>query len=1320
MESKYKTITCFFFLTIIPALFFKVHVATCKDLHEHAKVILKYPLYSGLEEESFQIIEGKPLSDYLIIGETKLKSLFGLEVEDGLKVRVNEIELEKSEFSHSISEFKVAENEDILIEFILKDEFNSQNKSKTETQIDMFGKQEDYNLKTQEGILILGFSSIDDEVFINPSKVPKTVSVREKFPMTFGELKKVIENFANPLEFSIESVKTLRNPNKELKIQMNSKEQNKMSDLENGDLIKIKIRDLSLSNEENEDTEINNESYSFKEDNFQGFESGSQGDFPVMIVFSNIKEVPSKLINLNEDSKVGDLLERLYKITFPGTENALISKGDRIAIQNEEGREVDQTEEVELKDFVPEGVNISKNRPFVIYVTVFGGQEEDSKVDYSELSMRQDLSKIFEKKDEKDIEDLVFNSNNQVKTIDSDFEAIPDRRKDLDSPIVKFLNQVGKIEYEIKGDPSLTTIASLYSQAQLVWNSRGNKEKNCLLVYEGNNKEDSIILDPNDHETISTSKIYYQGMNLTMKEPKKVKVEILVYLTISKESEDQIDDKILFTRNLEIPEIISVFDFLKMVYLNYSNELSKYLIIGVQKNIENEKLIEYLPVPKTPSSITYLTFHSERNDVGVFIEVLPTKSVEIMLMIPSNSIGEEISEKSEEDSDLNDESLFEYRLKILSNTTVKELIESLIERKILDKSIPAKTVHIKDKESDTYLNNEYIIGHHSTGKKVGKKKRISKMIFVVEIIEKFNLNVMFYNYKGEEFPIEPFQLMVKSNQSIKKLKEDIVSNGVKQGISLDVNQMGIGSGFDIGKEFKKVVYTILKETDKVENSGLLPNDELRVYLLKESQEGTEKKKNTDFGIDNQIKFENMSINQGSGPKLEIPLSIENCPLNTMLERRWFIVPMTLGLPIGELKELIDNIAMLGGMDFDLFGETEKGKLELNQESESCLSLGVTELGHLTAICNGKKIHRANRKVELDKSVSQAILDDICEDDENSDKCNKPTGEVLDKLSNYKKDQVDAFFEEDSTEELSEKEIKEREEKNRESMELLKRIEKKINQLEEEELKLKKNKKMMDKLIKKETLNSSKNNLNEKELVKLLRDFLTVYVSKGTAGLNRFCRRQGSDRIEQLVMYTSTIEGRKMSRKLAKKIAERERRKNKARKNKRKAFSGKNMMLNLEYSIMPKIAQYSEYEEESSSSYTSENSDLSRSEEQSIPQVKGSTKLKKKLTKNRDLEKRSLNGDLDPVTKIQKRSKKKNRIIRALKKIPVISPTVSFLYSRLSTRGKKRRKAKKYIKEIRELEIQFRKKAYEHFQNINHSQKRNENQEEDYMIYLMSY
>ncbi|KAK9173375.1 hypothetical protein CmeUKMEL1_12495 [Cryptosporidium meleagridis] len=1321
METRFRAITCIIFLTIIRALILNANLVACRDLHVNGKVTLKYPPYSGLEEESFQIIEEKSLGDYFVIGETKLKSLFGIEGEDGIKIRVNEIEIERSELKHSISEFKLAEDEDIVIELVLKDELDLQYRAlRMKDGMNVFGEKGENNFSRQEGILFLSFSSMNDVELASFSNVPRTVSIKEKLPMTNEELKKVIENFANPLEFSIESVKTVRNPEKELVTEMmNSKDQVKLADLKNGDSIKVKIRELALNFRENNE-EINYETNNLRKENFGNSEE-IQGNFPVMIVFSNRRDVPSNVINLNEDSNVEDLLERLYELKYPGTENLVISSGDRIAIQNEQGREVDQVNELELKEFVPEGIHVSKNRPFLVYVTVFGSDHENTKEEeYNESSMREDFSEIFEPKNGKEIEELVSNIKDQVKGIEFDLEGIQDKKRGSDAPVVRFVNQEGNLEYEIKGDPSLITIASLYSQAQLVWNSRGNNERNCLLIYG----DDEMVLDPNNHETLSTLKGYFQGMRITMREPRKVNAKIMAYLSIGKEMDnDQLDTKIAFTRNLEVPEIISIVDFLKMIYSNYNAELSKYLIVGIQKDIGNEKLTEYLPVPKTPSSITYLTFQSKGSDSNVLLEVIPAKSIEIMLMIPPNSIGEELSEKTE-DSDSNDESLLEYRLKILSNTTIRELIESLIENKVLDKSISPKTVQIKDKGTNNYLNGDYIIGHHLSEKENGRKKGLNKKIFVVEIIKKLNLNVMFYNYKGEELQIEPFQIKVTSNQSIKKLKEEIVSIGLKRGFLLSIAQIGLGSGFDIGKEFKKIVYTILKDSDKVKNSGFVPNDDLRVYVLAESQEELENKE--EFGNENQVKFENMESDQGS--RLEIPLSIENCPLNTMLERRWFIVPMSLGLPIGELKELIDNIAMLRGMDFDLFGETEKGKMKLSEESKSCLSLGITELGHLTAICNGKKINRDSKKEELNKSVSQAIFDDICEDDGNSDKCSKPTGELLDKISNYKKDQVDIIFEESSDEEFSDEEIKERDERNRKSMELLEKIEKKIEQMEEEELKSKKNKKMIDKLIKKEVSTSSRNNLKEKELVKLLRDFLSAYATKGTSGLARFCRKQGSDKIEQLVAYITTKEGRKVSRKLAKKIVEREKKRNREKINSRRIIpTGRNLLLNVEYSVMPKIAQYSEFEEDSSSIYTSESesSNLSRSEDeesQKTHHVRNLSKRRKRSSKANDqsLEKNYLNGDLDAVTNFQK-SKKKSKIIKALKKIPIISPTISFLYSHLSNKGKKKRKAKKYIKAIRKLEIQFRRKAYGHFQDKEYHQQGNElSQDDDQLTYLMSY
>ncbi|KAJ1605643.1 signal peptide-containing protein [Cryptosporidium canis] len=794
--------------------------------------------------------------------------------------------------------------------------------------------------------------------------------------MVFRDLRGLLEGFAGPGEFVIESITTLRSPEREL---VGSGEEEEV-DLESGDLVRVRVRDLGPG------ASLGEEAVGSDGDGAPG----AGGDLPVMVVFSNRGEVPSRRMALGRDSTVRDLLGELHRITFPGTDRRVVSGGDRLAIQNEQGREVEQTGEARLEDFIPEGVDVSEGRPLVLYVTIISVAEERLGQQDEAGGVRQEVSEIFEPKDVKEIDEFILNVNNEVREIDSDLEAIQDGRRGADAPALRLVGQEGSVEYEVRGDSSLITTASLYSLAQFVWHSGGQTESGCLLSYEGRQGGERVVVDPNSHETIGTLPGYYRGVRVGMRGLKPVAIEILVYLSVKGESE-QVEDKILFTRSLEVPEIISVTSFLRLVHSSCGGKLSKYTVVGIQKDAGDGRLVEYLPVPRTPSSTTYLTFYSEKQDLGIFLEVVPARSIEIMLLIPSSVTGEEISERSAEDTDSGEESLLEYRLKILSNTTVRELIQSLIENRVLDRSVSASTVYVRDKSSETYLSREFVIGQQSSEEGVGRKRMQGRMIFAVEIVKRLSLTALFYNSQGEELEMQPLQVSVGTSQSVLKLKREIVSKAKQQGVSLDEQRMGIGSGLDIGEEFKKVVYTILKDSDRVDESGLAPNDELRVYLLQEEREEPARRE----GLDQEGGGEAGpgsgpgGLGGGRGPRLEIPLSIEKCSLNTMLERRWFIVPMDLGTPIGELKETIDGVAMLKGQDFDLFAETEKGRLELSQDAESCSSLGVTELGLLTAVCNGRRSDRAGGGVGSSRSVSQAIVDDICEDGgESSGQCSR--------------------------------------------------------------------------------------------------------------------------------------------------------------------------------------------------------------------------------------------------------------------------------------------------------------------------------------------
>ncbi|KAJ1611896.1 signal peptide-containing protein [Cryptosporidium canis] len=1285
MGAKHRPLAYLIFIAIIKSLIFELHVATCTDLHAHAstnaKVVLRFPPYTGLEEESLEIKGEKSLGEYVLVGERRLENLVGGELGSEVDIVVNEVGVERSEFGHLISDFKVAENEDVVVEFRLREGLASR-----------FGG----GMGGQEGVLILGFSCVNGDS-VGGSRLPRAVSVRERLPMVFRDLRGLLEGFAGPGEFVIESITTLRNPEREL---VGSGEEEEV-DLESGDLVRVRVRDLGPGARLGEGG------------------AGSDGDgapgvgrdLSVMVMFSNRGEVPSKRIALGRDSTVGDLLEELHKITFPGTDRRVISGGDRFAIQNEQGREVEQVEEARLGDFIPEGVDASEGRPLVLYVTIFSVAEERLDQQDEAGGMRQEVSKIFEPKDIKEIDEFILNVNNEVREIDSDLEAIQDGRRGADAPALRLVGQEGRVEYEVKGDSSLVTTASLYSLAQFVWYSSGQTESGCLLSYEGRHGGERVVIDPNSHEAIGTLPGYYRGVRVGMRGLKSLGIEILVYLSVKNESE-QVEDKILFTKSLEVSEIISVTSFLRLVNSNYGGELSKYTVVGIQKDAGDGRLVEYLPVPRTPSSTTYLTFCSEKQDLGIFLEVVPARSIEIMLLIPSSVTGEEISERSAEDTDSGEESMLEYRLKILSNMTVRELIQSLIESGVLDRSVSASTVYVRDKSSETYLGREFVIGQQSSKEGVGRKKMQGRMIFAVEIVKRLSLSALFYNSQGEELEMQPLQVSVGASQSVLELKREIVSKAKQQGVSLDEQRMGIGSGLDIGEEFKKVVYTILKDSDRVDESGLAPNDELRVYLLQEEREEPARREGQDQESGGEAGPG--GLGGGRGPRLEIPLSIENCPLNTMLERRWFIVPMDLGTPIGDLKETIDGVAMLNGMDFDLFAETEKGRLELSQDAESCSSLGVTEVGVLTAVCNGRRNDRTRGGVGSNRSVSQAIVDDICEDGgESSEQCSRPTGkEGPGRSPSDKRDEIDVIFDEGSAEETGERD--------RESLELLEKIEMKIEEMEQRELRSRRNRKMLSKLVKAEAASSSRTELKQKELVKLLREFLTTYVSKGTAGLRRFCKRQGPERIEQLVLYISTEDGKRMSRKVAKRILDRMRRRGR----RTRVRSDRNVMLDIEYSILPSIAQYSEYEDGSvSSDYsTSESTDFSHSEDEgteALRQASTGRRGRSSAGKTEAHGGSSLNGDLDPVTRV-KRSRRKNKVIRALKKVPIVSPAISFLYSRLSSRGRKKRRAKKYIKEIRELEIQFRKRAYGYFQDPRDPNLESGYQDEDQLTNLMSF
>ncbi|KAF7455969.1 hypothetical protein HWI79_3489 [Cryptosporidium felis] len=1224
-------------------------ISESNEVMGNSKVILKYPEYSGLEEETFEIQVGRTLGDYVSIGESKLKSLFGINLDAGIvRVRVNEVDLDESEFAHGISEFIVAKNEDVVVEFILSENFGK------DPERDQEGKE-----KTGKIVLLLSLVESSGE---GTEKLLKSVSASAKFPMTIGDLRLELERQIDFKKFSLESVTVFKNPGFELLGILKGPDPNEVLEVESGDIIKVKMKEINKKLDDD------------------GRDLGSSGEFPIMIVFSNRRDIFNSMLRLKYDSTIGELIKKLHEISYPGTGAHVISLEDQFSIQNEQGREVIQDSEASLSEYIPEGLEISENRPLVLYVTVFGRQETIEKNDG--VNSREEMSEIFEQNTE-DMNEFMKNINTEIDRIEGEIGDIQ-KSRNADILWIEFADKERNLTFRTKNDPVITTFASVYSQAQLFWSTiKGGREKNCLLAYEGSEEE---YLNPNDHDTLTNlSKVFGKELKLLMREPKKIMLEIQAYRSRPKgKNEENQEVELIRKLKLEIPEIISVSDFIRRLNSRYNSELSKYLIVGIQKKQDEGRVVEYLPVPRTPSSITYLTFFTE-NDSSLFLEVVPAKNVEIMMMIPEDFGGEEISKLSES-SNSNEDTLTEYRLRILSNMSVRELVDSLIQGKVL-KGVSPKSVFIKDHITKEYLNREYILGHHATEAVEEGKKMKNKMIFELEVLKMMNLEVSFHYPQGEEYSIEPFQITVKPGKKIKKIKEQIAFHLSNLGITFSQDQFGIGSGFDIGGEFRKVVYSIVGENEKIDDCGFVPNEILRVYLLKGDIE-----KDEENGVQKKIG----SSKAAEGPELEIPLSLENCPLNTMLERRWFIIPMSLDTSLKDLKDKIDEVAMLEGAEFDLFGETEKGKVELNQDTESFLSLGVSDLGHLTAVCNGKK-----RKVEKSKSGSQPEIPQICENPD-SGKCNQQVGKQRESPATSG-GEPNVLLEYDSIDESYSEEVTSNQEQNKESLELLKKIEDKIAQLEEKELKLKRNRKMIEKLLKKEDAGSSKLELREKDLAKLIREFLTTYISKGTSGLKSFCRKQGSEKIEQLVVYISTPEGKEMARKIAKRIVDKEKR----AKKKRRLPEDYNLVTEIEYTVLPRMALYSDEDSDSSVFIESSNSDNPLSEEEWGPyheEMVDRPRSKKRESKKssgtgrkRGSANRSLNGDLEPITKIQKKNKKGSRLNRVFKRIPVVSPLISAIYSRLSTKGRKKRRALKYIREILELEIQFRKKAYEGFQ-----------------------
>ncbi|KAH7649157.1 hypothetical protein FG379_003722, partial [Cryptosporidium bovis] len=1051
------------------------------------KLVISYPEYTGLDPESYEINSETLLKDYITACESKLKNLFGLE-SDNVSVIVNGFELNKDELSYPVESFIVSRNEDIRVNIEIKtigSFVEGKEKDKIELQNRLIeSKQghldESHNLVDsdieKEGILILRFVSYNNEELLS-SKVPASLTVKRKFPVTNRDLLVLISEIASPSEFLVESISTSKNENVNLLDYINEANQDNNSEVKSGDLLFIKLSEIGEYKEK------------------MPLESGI---IPVRIVFSN-RNIANQMFRFEDNTKMSEVMRNIFSIKDPETGKNLSSNYNNILVQNEEGMTIDTNSEDELKNQIPSGQTISESRPLVFFLTVLTSKlTEDNYAnnEYQDQDQDQDQDKLSE----------VFDTNNVIE--DEAFKTsarfLGENNEKVGFPEILFVHDESGFEVKLKNDPTFTTFASLYSQAQLIWSTINfeSKEKNCLLISKRSSIEEEL-LDPNKHETLITSHNYYNGMKLIMINPKRINVTVRIYINKG-------NDELEFSKRLgvNVPEIISVKDFLMELNKKHGSVLSRYLIIGLQRKIDDDNLVEYLSDPKVPSTITYLSFtETDLSGHYVLLEVERVKKIDILLLLPFEVSGEEITESVDEDShaEANKGAVVEYKLTILSNTSVKDLVNNIIRKKIL-KKIPFENVYIKDNNTKDYLKSDYIIGYHvfSTTQnengddgvnkskiRKGEKNNKSTMVFEISVLKYMELNISFYYPQGDGYSNENLHIRTKRNKTIKKLKEMILSKGVKKRL-LDENlKIGVGSGYDLGNyEFNRVVYSVLNDNTKLVDSGISPTDDnVRVYVIEDK---TENKVTVDDGLG----FGGLMINKmGEGEKkrvsildrikqykgtvLEVPLSLENCPLNTLLEKRWFVVPMTLDIPIGELKMIIDEVATLKGVEFSLFAETGRGRLELDQILESCSSLGITEIGLLNAVCHPETDLNTDEG-GLEKTLIQAIVEDRCIFGDSKAKC---------ELAKDVEEDIRENFGPEKTE------MDENEGMNK-SFGLLVKIDKKLKKLEDRELKMNKNKKIIEKMKKKDDSNYKHNLLSRDDLNELLKKFIKTYLEKG--------------------------------------------------------------------------------------------------------------------------------------------------------------------------------------------------------------------------------
>ncbi|KAL7066938.1 hypothetical protein ACR3K2_26200 [Cryptosporidium serpentis] len=1310
----------------------------CKS-EDIINVKFTYPSEIGLESNIIQANLDDPLSSVIEYGYKKLDNVLGSDFRSHFNIYINKEQITVDYQKFAIRNFLLPKESQLDINFALTEEMkkflNSENyiefsinqkkipSAEPELKAGAANDKESFD-KISNGVLIFRFLPINSDIIISPSKLPSAVTVKCNFPLSFKELMNLIKQYTGNTGYLIESIgsKDKKGVNKLEEVRI--KGEDAQASVRNGEILYIYVsKDTSRQQLGRKITPNPDLPRNFPEIILP--ESKISNKIPVMVSFSNLVNQKPEMFFISPNEDLSTLVEFIIKV------KSLNSEKVSIILQDQTGT-VLKNNGVFLHKYLLKEAQFTTNSPFHIFVSIYKQDEnleglehiqniknEESVADkYEEGNLISEQSMGIPKYSKEKQFSASFNKEHPS-WIDESVSNIPinTSKEPITHNLVTFVYSEENASLSIENDPAIATIASLYAQAQIFWTSlKSKKHKTNFALYFISKKEDKKeLLNPNSQNLLISSTFFSQNIILELKPVKFMSVDIVLHLIDSDEKEDP---KFTNAVTIKIPEIISVLDFLNMLYNSEPKIFSMIVVKGIEVQLGTNKVMEYLQFPDSPSPTTYINLvEAPKSSKNIVINVTLSRDIKVILLVnQQNLMGilENSNKDLDESSDFTEEKHKKKYMKIKvqakSGMTCKKFIDSFVKKQLISTDDP-NDVFLQQPKSHNYVRDNAILEHLYSSEDEGELN----LTFIVKIIPKYSIKAEFQTPQGKKYPI-PVVINLQRITNLGTLQSAIKSKAIERGLISEKGNVVIASPMDIGEEYRKFVYSIPDIKNSVGFTGFIPGDVIRAILVPELELNTNKNVGLNSNLQSPIENVNKKIPnpllaklfQMDGPSFDIPLTIKNCPLNTPLEQRYFIAKVPLFINVNSLKLIVDDTASLGGIWFSLKLNTDKGNIDLINGNDMLSDLGFTETSILTADCELDKAAIEKSKTDIskkllkEKSIAQVMVEDSCSFG-NSGLCDEPSGEILDIALKHRKN-LEQITDESPFDDISDESIQNRKKVNEETFRDFRKFFGSVKKYEEKELSNPENKILINSVIKKEIIDIKKNELSLKKIDNLLTKLLQKYALDDEKGILEFSETIKPEQLSQLFEYMDTPEGKlhikEISKRLANKFAGGKggnlqiEGKSPIIYSKTKKLNNPNNQNIKSYKTVPqkhklKSSKLLKRDQMTEGDHLILNlQDSIESSESLAPQIP----IKRSQSTYRDIGK----SDLRIMKNFKKKKSKslKSRVMKALKKIPFMTSKFYNIYRRVApSHRKKKKKAKKFVDLIKKYEVIFRERAY---------------------------